>query len=53
MGSVIPGQVVLGYERKQAGQAMGKQSSKQHPFMASTSDHASRFLPLTSLSDGV
>jgi hypothetical protein len=45
MGSVTPGQVVLGYKRKKAGQAMEEQASKQHPSMASASASASKFLP--------
>ena len=44
VGGAIPGLVILGSIRKQAEQSHWKQTSKQHPFMASASAPASRFL---------
>ena len=44
MGSVTPGQVVLGYKRKQAGQAMEEQASKQQFLVVSASAPASWLL---------
>jgi hypothetical protein len=43
MGGAISGMVILSSIRKQAEQAMSKQASKQHAFMASATAPASRF----------
>jgi hypothetical protein len=45
VGDVTPGQVVLGYKRKQSEQAsQGKHASRQHSSMTSASALAFRFL---------